>query len=51
MNSQLKAEIILKYGTQFEFAKRMKLNEQIISRVILNRQDLSLSEKNAGLKL
>lgn len=45
MNKRLKAKIILKYGSQAEFAYDIKTHEAVISRVVRNRRELSSEQK------
>ena len=45
MNKALKAMIILKFGTQDDFAARMRVSRSLVSNVIHGRRKLSLGEK------
>jgi len=40
MNNELKSLIILKFGTQSDFAKEMEVDESYVSRVIRGRTPL-----------
>ncbi|MBC8180361.1 XRE family transcriptional regulator [candidate division KSB1 bacterium] len=41
MNRELKALIILKFGSQFEFARAIREHESIVSKVIRGRKTLT----------
>jgi ribosome-binding protein aMBF1 (putative translation factor) len=45
MNRKLKARIIEKFGSQWEFAKAIEEHESTVSRVIRGRQSLSENER------
>jgi plasmid maintenance system antidote protein VapI len=40
MNNELKSLIVLKFGTQSDFAKEMEVDESYVSRVIRGRTPL-----------
>ena len=45
MNLELKAQIVRKYGSQADFAKALRVDEPLVSRVIRGRKELA--EKDA----
>jgi hypothetical protein len=45
MNFSLKAKIVEKYGTQTDFAKALRIDESVVSRVIRYRRELCSDEK------
>lgn len=45
INTKLKARIVLKYGSQANFAHDMKIDESVVSRVIRNRRPLRAKEQ------
>jgi len=48
MNNELKSLIILKFGTQSDFAKEMKVDESYVSRVIRGRTPLRAEMRTGG---
>lgn len=51
MNRKLKAKIVEKFGTQFEFSKAINEHESNISRVIRGRRELNEEDKKAWAKI
>jgi plasmid maintenance system antidote protein VapI len=45
MNKYLKAKIVERYGSQFEFARAIAEHEAVVSRVIRGHRDLTPEEK------
>jgi transcriptional regulator with XRE-family HTH domain len=45
MNKALKSKIILKFGTQDDFAARIGVNRSVVSNVVQNRRKLSFQQK------
>jgi transcriptional regulator with XRE-family HTH domain len=41
MNKQLKSKIIERYGSQADFAQRMRVDDSVVSRIIRGRRSLS----------
>jgi hypothetical protein len=50
MNLFLKAKIVEKHGTQADFAKALRIDESIVSRVIRYRKELDFDEKKRWAK-
>ena len=50
MNNKLKSLIILRFGSQADFAKEMKIGESFVSRVIRERTHLSEEMKEKCMK-
>jgi transcriptional regulator with XRE-family HTH domain len=46
MNNKLKSLIVLKYGTQGDFAENVKVMESTVSRVVRGRRSLSVAEQH-----
>ena len=45
MNKALKAMIVLKFGTQDDFAAKMGVSRSLVSNVLHGRRELSFEEK------
>lgn len=51
MNKKLKGKIIERFGSQFEFARKIAAHEADVSRVIRGRKDLSQDERDRWAKI
>lgn len=45
MNKRLKARIIELYGTQADFAAKLKVDDSLVSRVVRARRALTMADK------
>ena len=51
MNKKLKAKIVEKYGTQFDFASAIGEHEAVVSRVVRGRRTLSEADRQRWARL
>lgn len=51
MNKKLKAKIVEKFGTQFDFSKAINEHESNVSRVVRGRRELNEKDKKVWAKI